>query len=299
MTTDSPTSATTLSEQADRPRFPYVTAYLGFYIIINLIVIPYLIWRLVVGSTPNTLVASVFMLVSSAIIFFFALRWVAKKHIMPYVSVDITPLQKNGDRLNLRNPFIMGTATYMALNALVQILMAPLSELLFPSSAPPLTLIIKWLVYGFVGFFPFAAAIKYVVLKPYRLRRLLPFLGLLILLNFSTDVAIAAAQARQEWAFRNQVYCEILKPGMTKAEVDAALKPLGLRYQINWGREAVHGPTIPQADTFTEPTFDAPDIEYGLLLVLGYNNKDQLVMVGRRRSLSFNYEPIECPLPFR
>jgi hypothetical protein len=128
---------------------------------------------------------------------------------------------------------------------------------------------------------------------------LLPFLGLLVVFTFSLAFAVALAQARQEWAFRNHVYCELLKPGMTKTEVDVALEPLGLRHQINWGREILQGPTIPQVDMFTEPTFDSPDIEYGLRLVLGYDDKDQLVVVGRRGYLSDDYEPVECPLPFR
>jgi hypothetical protein len=299
VTTDSPTNDTSSPAQTERSRFPYVTAYMGLYAVTFLIALPIALLMLPASVTKTTLFRLT-VVVGGFIINYIVFRWAVKKHILPYVSVDTTVLQNDGNRFSLKNPYLMGAATYTILYALAQTCIWPLKEWLEAQLSPAPNFLLSGLVLdGLVGFLPFVIAAKYVVFKPYRLRRLLPFLGLLVVFTFSLAYAIALAQVRQEWAFRNQVYCELLKPGMTKAEVDAALKPLGLRHQINWGLEVLHGPTIPQADTFTEPTFDSPDIEYGLLLVLGYDSNDHLVMVGHRQPLSFDYEPIKCPLPFR
>jgi len=273
---------------------------MGLYAVTFLIALPFaLVLMLLPLSVTKTLLFYLIVFVGSSILAFFVFRWVVKKHVEPHVSISNTFLQSHGDRFSLRNPCLMGTVVYFVLNALGQVCIGPLDDWLTSQLSPAEHFLSNFILDGLIGFLPFVIAVKYAVLRPYRLRRLVPFLGLLIVLGFSTAVAIAAVQVKQEWAFRNHVYCESLKPGMTKAEVDAALEPLGLRYQTNWGREELHGPKIPQVAAFTWPSFETPEIEYELRLMLGYDSENRLVMIGLQGDDLFDYEPIECPLPFR
>ena len=127
-------------------------------------------------------------------------------------------------------------------------------------------------------------------------------LGLIFVLGLSITFAISLAEIRQEWAFRNHVYCEVLRPGMTQPEVTAALREYGAQGQFP--REfGFDGPGTEKATSFTEPYFDDFEIEYRLNLVLGYDSDNTLVAVGRRNIHRGNYKittsAIECPLPFR
>lgn len=297
MTTDSPTDTTTSPAQVERSRFPYVTAYMGLYAGTFLISLPLTLLMLSASVTQTPLFRLV-VFSGNAVLTFFVFRWAIKKHIEPYVPANTTLLLDQGSRFSLKNPYILGAATYMALNAFGQACTQPPQDWFASQLDVSTNFLLQLFLDGLIGFFPFAIAVKHVVFKPYRLRRLLPFLGLLSLLTFLTVFAIAAVQVRQVWAFRNHIYCELLMPGLPKAEVDAALKPIGLQFQVNWEREELHGPPIARAVAFTTPRFDTPEVEYGLRLVLAYDNEQKLVLVGREFGIH-NYEPVECPLSFR
>ena len=122
-------------------------------------------------------------------------------------------------------------------------------------------------------------------------------LGLIFVLSILSAVAISLAEVRQEWAFRNHVYCEVLHPGMTQSEVTTALSEYGARGQIPW-EYSIDGPGTGKAVSFTEPYFHDYEIEYRLNLVLGYDVNKRLVAVGHK-DLIYTSSVIECPLPFR
>lgn len=88
--------------------------------------------------------------------------------------------------------------------------------------------------------------------------------------------------------------CELLHSGMTKAEVSDALLEVGSHKQVgrNDRLPNTEGKNI---DTFQVVRFEDLGVEfkYQLLLGLGYDINDQLVLVSRREL--HDYHTVECP----
>jgi hypothetical protein len=232
------------------------------------------------------------------IISFFIFRWAINKHIVGNVAQSPNALIEYGKRLSFKNPFLAGFITYLAITILISAVVNSIQELLALDSSP-VELILGTSIGIVIGYFVFRLAVKRVVLKPYSAKRLWPMLGLIFVLGISIVYVVPLAKARQEWVFRNHVYCEVLRPGMTQSQVTTALKEYGAQGQFAWGDRFVRLGML-QAASFTKPYFADDELEYRLSLVLGYDSNKTLVAVGREDLDGFTLtaSAIECPLPF-
>jgi len=98
----------------------------------------------------------------------------------------------------------------------------------------------------------------------------------------------------QQASFQNHVYCELLKPGMTYAEVDNALAEIGPHLQA-------HLETIfPKTESVDYESFrvvrfeGAIETKYNLSLGLGYDENDRLLWVAKF-GLPSGFEIVQCP----
>lgn len=281
-------------------RFPYANAYVGF-VVVSLFLpgIPAL--ALGLSTLRATWLNWIIQFGVFLPVLFFVFRWSINSLILSS-GVQLPDVWfKDEKRLSFKNPFLAGFITYLAINMLILTVVDPIQKL-GSSDSVPAKLILDLLISIVVGYFAFRLAVKRVVLKPYSAKRLWPMLGLIFVLSLSVTYAISIAKARQEWAFRNHVYCEMLRPGMTQTEVMVALKEYGVQGQFPWAWE-FEDPDSVKAVLFTEPYFDDFEIEYRLNLILGYDSNGALVAVGRRNIDRDTYKitasTIECPLPFR
>jgi len=281
-------------------RFPYATAYAGLAVItFGVLILPAL--ALGLSTLHHTWIERVIQFGVFLPFSFFVFRWAINSHILGNVAQVPDELFKYEKRLSFKNPFLAGFITYLAISMLISTVVDPIQELI-ASDSVPVTFILDLLISIVVGYFAFRLAVKHVVLKPYSAKRLWPMLGLIFVLSISITYAILLAQARQEWAFRHHVYCEVLRPGMTQTEVMVALKEYGGQGQVTWDWE-FEGSDSVKAASFTKPYFDDFEIEFRLNLVLGYDSNNTLVTVGRqsfdRSTYKITASAIECPLPFR
>ena len=296
-------SAEPLHSKGSDSRFPFATAFAALTVIgMGLAIVPVLLFMSFQFDVsdigwPVKLIGALL----GGILSFFIFRWAINKHILGNVAQATDALVEYGQRLSFKNPFLAGFIAYLAINMLVSTVVDPIPESIKKNSWEAY-FIVGLLLSVVTGYFAFRLAVKHVVLKSYSAKRLWPMLGLIFVLSISTTYAISLAEVRQEWAFRNHVSCEVLRPGMTQAEVTTALSEYGARGQIprEYGFER---PGSVKAVSFTEPYFDDFEIEYRLNLVLGYDSDSTLVAVGRRNFDRDNYKittsAIECPLPYR
>ncbi len=284
-----------LHSKGSDSHFPYAAAYVGFVVIsLILLGIPALALRL------STIYATwLYLIIQFGVllpILFLIFRWSINSRILDSGAQLPDAWFKYEKRLSFKNPFLAGFIAYLAINMLISTVVDPIQELVTSDSG--LAKFILGIVISIVvDYFAFRLVVKHVVLKPYRAKRLWPMLGLIFALSISITFAISLAEVRQEWAFRNHVYCEVLQPGMTQSEVIAALSEYGARGQIPW-EYSIDGPGTEKAVSFTEPYFHDYEIEYRLRLVLGYDVNKRLVAVGHT-DLIYTSSVIECPLPFR
>jgi len=287
-----------LHSKGSDSRFPFATAYAGFTVVmLGLLILPALMLNAIIDSQARRIAELVIILP----IGYFVFRWAINKHILGNVALATSALADYGKRLHFKNPFLAGFIAYLALNMLISTVVDPIQELVALDSVPA-NFIPNLLISIVVGYFAFTLAVKRVVLKPYSAKRLWPMLGLIFVFSISITFALALVQARQEWAFRNHIYCEVLRPGMTQSEVTTALKEYGARGQFD-GEYGFKVPGSVKSLSFTAPYFDDSEMEYRLNLILGYDSNGALVAVGRRNIDLANYRisasAIECPLPFR
>jgi hypothetical protein len=290
----SPVESLSLSEDASR-RFPYATAYLGFQVVLlGLLIFP----GFALSAIHDTWARLIIQFVLYTPILFLVFRWAINKHILPFVSPPTNDLADYGKRFSLRNPFLVGFVAYWAMTRLTLAVFDPITKLLTQQPGS-VGVALSFLIQVVVGYPPFAIAIMRVVLRPYRAKRLLPMLGLIFVLALSISFAISLAESRQEWAFRNHLYCEVLKPGMTRTEVDAGLGEYDLSFQLNLEHE-FEGPGAENVSEFTMPRFKDRKSVLNMELVLGYDSADKLMMVGQwdLSVRDMTYLPVECPLPF-
>jgi len=294
-------SAEPLQSKGPDSRFPFATAFTALIVVqmVLLVLAPtgmlLLIFTYVPHfSAPIRLVGAIV----GGIISFFIFRWAINKHIVGDVAKSPHALIEYGERLSFKNPFLAGFITYLAITMLISAVVNSIQELVALDSSPA-KLILYTLIGIVIGYFVFRLAIKQVVLKPYSVKRLWPMLGLIFVLGISIAYVVPLAKYRQEWAFRNHIYCEVLRPGMTQAEVTMALKEYGARGQFAWDHRFARLGTM-QAASFTKPYFADDELEYRLSLVLGYDSNKTLVAVGREDLDGFTItaSAIDCPLPF-
>ena len=296
-------SAEPLHSQGSDSRFPYVTAYAALIVVqMGLLVIaPIGMLLLVFTYVPNfSAPIRLAGAIVGDIISFFIFRWAINKHIVGNVAPATEAMVEYGSRLSFKNPFLAGLIAYLVVNMLISTVVDPIPEAIKQNSWEAY-FIVDLLLSVMTGYFAFRLAVKRVVLKSYSAKRLWPMLGLIFVLSISITYAISLAQARQEWAFRNHVYCEVLRPGMTQTEVTTALKEYGVQGQFTWDWN-VEESGMEEATSFTRPYFYDFDQEYRLNLILGYDSNSTLVTVGRQNFDRITYKitasAIECPLPF-
>lgn len=104
---------------------------------------------------------------------------------------------------------------------------------------------------------------------------------------------------------QNRVYCELLQPGMTTKEVDAALNQIG-PHQRAWFEDVPYPALSAQATSYDWVvwTNDDDDLFHKLNLWLGFDADDRLVWKGRYISglgkvpFEEEFAAIECPWTF-
>ena len=217
-----------LHSKSTDSRFPFATAYAGFRVgLLAILLLP--TWLLVALGT--TVIANAIQFMVNMVISFFVFRWAINKHVLPYVMLATDDLGVYDKRVSFKNRFLVGVIAYWAMTVVTMALLDPITEP-FARNLGLVGFSFKFLFDVLINYFPFIIAVKKIVLKPYRAKRVMPLLGLVVLLGISITVAFDLGAVRQEWAFHNHVYCEVLRPGMTQAEVTTALGEYGLWHQI-------------------------------------------------------------------
>ena len=105
---------------------------------------------------------------------------------------------------------------------------------------------------------------------------------------------------------QNHVYCELLQPGMTRKEVNAALDKVGSHLQ-GWPEDLAYPALSKQATSYDVVLWDNSRLyrDYNLDLWLGYDVEGKLVWKGREgpnytsaAHLEQGIDTIECPWTF-
>lgn len=296
-------SAEPLHSKGSDSRFPFATAFAALIVVqLGLVAVSVILFALLHFDVPDIdWPIKLAEAILGGVVTYFIFRWAINKHIIGNVAPATGAMVEYGRRLSFKNPFLAGLVAYLAINMLISSVVDPIPESIKQNSWEAY-FILGLLLNVVTGYFAFTLAVKRVVLRPYSAKRLWPMLGLIFVLSISVTFAIEIAKARQEWAFRNHIYCEVLQPGMTQTEVTTALSEYEMLGQVStsYGFDM---PGTGKIESFTIPYFKDSELRYRLNLVLGYDSNNTLVAVGREDMNPANYaltvSAIECPLPFR
>jgi hypothetical protein len=138
------------------------------------------------------------------------------------------------------------------------------------------------------------------------LKRLLSLLAVAAISSVAITIASIFALQIRTAQLQNHVYCELLQPGMTRKEVNAALDKVGSHLQ-GWPEDLAYPALSKQATSYDVVLWDNSRLyrDYNLDLWLGYDVEGKLVWKGREgpsyistAHLEQGIDTIECPWTF-
>jgi hypothetical protein len=139
-----------------------------------------------------------------------------------------------------------------------------------------------------------------------ELKRFLPLLAVAVISSATIVLANIFVMQIRTAQLQNHVYCELLQPGMTRKEVNAALDEVGPHLQ-GWPEDLGYPALSKQATSYNVVLWDNSRLyrDYNLDLWLGYDAEGKLVWKGREgpnyisaAHLEQGIDTITCPWTF-